>query len=60
MKYTFTVEIKSGDEPGEIFATYKRDGEKIALALRHNLLMAEISAWVLEGKMPANGTFYQF
>jgi hypothetical protein len=55
-----TVEIKRGDEPNEIFATYLRDGEKIALAMRHNNLMAEIALWVLEGKMPANGTFYKF
>ena len=51
MKYT--VEIKQGDEPNEIFATYLRDGEKIALVMRHNNIMAEIAEWVLEhGKMP--------
>lgn len=56
----YTVEVKRGDEPDEIFATYLRDGEKIALAARHNVLMAEISLWILEGKMPANATFYRF
>ncbi len=55
-----TVTISQGDEPDEIVAYYLRDGEKIALALRHNNLMAEIALWVLEGKMPANGTFYRF
>jgi hypothetical protein len=57
---TYTVEIKRGDDPGEIFATYLRNGVKIALAMRHNNLMAEISLWVLDGKMPDNGTFYRY
>ena len=56
----YTVTIRQGDEPNEIFATYLRDGEKIAIALRHNDMMAEISNWILEGKMPNNGTFYKF
>ena len=61
MRPKYTVTIEQGSELGDdVFATYLRDGEKIAIAGRHNELIAEIALWCREGKLPANGTFYQF
>lgn len=61
MKPVYTVTIAQGTEPNDdIVATFYRDTVKIALAFRHNALMSEIALWILEGTMPANGTFYRF